>query len=128
MQENSTSRAPRKAEQRRFGVVTDLGLSSRAMNSLLRYGISTVATLITWSPEDLLFCVRGLGWGGIEEIERALVRQGLSLTPGRRSSYTAPPTPQTVRNHQMWQLPPPKEIEASGEVEPELPYHGRHLM
>ncbi|MFE4198904.1 DNA-directed RNA polymerase subunit alpha C-terminal domain-containing protein [Paenarthrobacter sp. NPDC056912] len=86
--------------------VTELGLPTRALNSLQRRGISTIGQLIERSAEDLQFYVQGLGPGGIKEIKAALARQGLSLAASRnRSASKDRPVSRHVQNHQIWQRP-----------------------
>lgn len=56
-----------------------LGLTTRVRNSLQRHGISTIEELTVRSSEELRFDVRGLGPGGIKQINAALAAHGFCL-------------------------------------------------
>lgn len=85
--------------------LADLGLPTRALNSLLRHGIVTVGQLIARSSADLIREVHGFGAGSLREIEDALALQGLSLAVETSTFRYMQPLSRNVRNHNAWQRP-----------------------
>lgn len=59
--------------------ISDLHLPSRATNALLRGGVRSIGQLITWSREDLMTEIVGLGEKTIMVIEASLALENLSL-------------------------------------------------
>lgn len=105
--------SPRERELTRFRAITDLGLPSRATNALLRGGVRSVGQLISWSREDLMTEIVGLGEKAITVIEASLALENLSLAraeapsavfaqipPGRARSR--PKINRHVNKHMAW--------------------------
>ncbi|TAP42766.1 DNA-directed RNA polymerase subunit alpha C-terminal domain-containing protein [Arthrobacter sp. S39] len=89
--------------------VSSLGLPSRAENALVRHGIRTVEVLTTWSRNELLTQVVGLGDGSLDLIEAVLALRGRRLAAddaGRRYHQPHAGTNQRhVKNHHAWAAP-----------------------
>jgi DNA-directed RNA polymerase alpha subunit len=111
MPQNTRSRTPRTIELGQVRPVAELGLSRRAVNTLLRHGVNTVGQLIARSSDDLYLELHGLGEISLKEIEDALAGQGLSLSPQTSTfRYVRKPLRRHVRNHNMWQHPQTSDL------------------
>jgi DNA-directed RNA polymerase alpha subunit len=106
MPELMTVSSPGHAEELRTGSpLAALGLTSRPLNSLLRHGVNTIAQLVTHSREQLKHEIRGLGAGGVAEVEAALARHGLNLATDSPGFRYPRPMSRNSRNHHAWQQP-----------------------
>jgi hypothetical protein len=84
---------------------------------LARHGIRTVEVLATWSPEELLAQVIGLGSSSVEIIEAAIRSTGRQLAvadPGRLYQLARASTNQRhIANHQAWAAAPARASKPS---------------
>lgn len=104
------TRGPDTETRRSTGPVSLLGLANRTTNPLLRHGINTIEELIARSRQDLAYETRGLGEHGLNEIEAALERQGLSLANDHSHPYRQRPYRSAI-NHRKWQTPARREAQ-----------------
>jgi hypothetical protein len=60
-------------------LIRDLSLGTKARNCLRRAEITTTAELVTWTEDELLRDVHGLGRGALAEITDELAKWGWAL-------------------------------------------------
>lgn len=104
MPERAQAAARRSLELGSARPIGELGLTGRTANALLRHGVNTVGQLIARSRHELAFEIRGLGEGGLAEIEKALKDRGLGLAAGTAYRY-ARPAYRSAINHEQWMRP-----------------------
>lgn len=83
--------ARQKTDTRFYNVtpitISEIGLSTRAANTLMREGIETLETLTEWSEARLLN-IRTFGAGALAEVQTALAARGLTLTSPHSTAWS----------------------------------------